>query len=154
MARHQCVVQHLTHASNVLQLARVLYDRRVHVYLSDHMATRPWCCATSSQRDAIGAQVKVVGFLEGEPRTVVELQTSQEVATLGEALSIDEQEFLAAEINRHLQREGQTVTTENDVALPSNLPYDPVINDSFDVMGNRPSGRAFRRNRLMDSWDD
>lgn len=96
-----------------------------------------------------------MGFLEGEPRTVVELQTSKEVVTLGEALSLDEQEFVAATINRRLESDGQAVTTENDVALPSDVPFSPVSDDSYDVMGSRMGGRSgFRRSRFMDSWDD
>jgi hypothetical protein len=49
--------------------------------------------------------------------TVIELHTRDDVITFGEALSLQEQEYVVAAINRFLEASGQPVDIENDLVM-------------------------------------
>jgi hypothetical protein len=83
----------------------------------------------------------------GSPDTAVELVCGRERILVGEGLTLSEQEFCVAVINRHLEKVSGPVEIENDL-YPSTQAVIVNSSSSFDKDG------FSRRNRPYDQWDD
>jgi hypothetical protein len=103
-------------------------------------------------------QVVTTMIVNGEPRTAVEIVHGAEALKIGEALSLAEQEYVAAEVNRHLERISGPVDVENDLFPSSDA---EIVNNRSDISAReRFYGARGPRSRWSgsrwdrDSWDD
>jgi hypothetical protein len=76
--------------------------------------------------------------------------------SIGETLSLEEQEFLAGAVNRYLEGEGRPVAVENDLSVPGGVPIGTGSEESFNRLKYQGRGASFGRRRPFDrdSWDD
>ena len=96
-------------------------------------------------------QVVTTTITNGQPDTAVELVCGRERILVGEGLTLSEQEYCVAVINRHLERVSGPVEVENDL-YPSTQAMIVNSNSSFDRPGL--SSRSSMRPRPYDQWDD
>lgn len=84
----------------------------------------------------------------GRPDTAVELLCGRERILVGEGLTLSEQEYCVAVINRHLEKVSGPVEVENDL-YPSTQAVIVNSSSSFDSPGSFSS-----RQRPYDAWED
>jgi hypothetical protein len=104
----------------------------------------------------MSVQVRVTGIFNGETRTAVRLYAGNEPVSIGESLSLEEQEFLAGAINRYLEGSGRLVAMENDLTVPGGVPMGADSEESFNRLRLQGKDVGFGRQRPFrgDSWDD
>lgn len=93
-------------------------------------------------------QVATTTITNGRPDTAVELVCGRERLFVAEGLTLSEQEYCVAVINRHLEKVSGPVRVENDL-YPSK--DSAIINSgsSFDR-----DDRMLKSQRPYDAWDD
>jgi hypothetical protein len=97
------------------------------------------------------AQVVTTTITNGVPDTALELVQGGDRVLFGEGLSLAEQEYIGAAINRHLERVSGPVGVENDL-YPSTQARIQTSDSAFGH--NSFDRRSGARPRPLDDWDD